>query len=84
LPAVGLNAFGTLCLKQAVRGSEQLGVLCVALNSGGQANRSEHLVEGVADMLEFVVQFVAVMLEIPMAGAIGWGVGSGSVFWSGG
>ncbi|MGH7957737.1 MAG: hypothetical protein ACREH8_12130 [Opitutaceae bacterium] len=53
----------TASLDQAVCGSEQIGVLRVALDRGGEARRREHLVEGVADVLELVIKLVAMMLE---------------------
>lgn len=44
-------------------GGEQFDVLRVALHRDGEAGRREHLVEGVADVLQFVVELVAVVLE---------------------
>ena len=46
-----------------MRSRKQLGVLGVALNRGGEVGGSEHLVEGVPDMLELIVKFFAAMLE---------------------
>ena len=53
----------TLRPDQAMGGSEQLDVLGVALHRDGEAGRREDLVERVADVLQFVVKLVAVVLE---------------------
>ena len=44
-------------------GSEPFDVLRVALHCDGEAGRREDLVERVAEVLEFIVKLVAVVLE---------------------
>ncbi len=44
-------------------GSEQFDLLRVALDGGGKASGRENLVEGVADVFEFFVELLAVVLE---------------------
>lgn len=48
---------------QAMRGGQQLDVLRVVLDRGGEANGGEHLVQRIPDVLELVVKFLAVMVE---------------------
>jgi len=52
-----------LGVKEAVGGGEQFDVPCLDLDSGSEVEGIEDLVDGVADVLEFVVQIVAVVLE---------------------
>ncbi len=48
---------------KSIGGGEELDVLSVALDGGGKLGRGEDLVEGIADVLEFAVELLAVVIE---------------------
>ena len=60
---VVLRSYSPLRPDQAMGGGEQFDVLGVALHGDGEAGRREDLVERVAEVLEFIVKLVAVVLE---------------------
>jgi hypothetical protein len=73
----GYVAFA-LGVKEAVGGGEQFDVSGLDLGFGSEVEGGKDLVEGVADMLEFVVQIVAVVL-VPVLEAfqeVGWKEGA--------
>jgi len=54
---------GSVGLDQVMSRCEKIDVTSVTLDIGGEACRGENLVDGVADVFEFVVEFLAVVLE---------------------
>lgn len=63
LAVVGVVRFVTLCADQAMGRSKELDMLSVPLDGSCKLGRGEELVEGIADVFEFSVEFIAVAIE---------------------
>ena len=58
-----VGGYAAWAVEETVGGGEEFDVVCVALDLGDETDGAEDSVEGVADVFEFGVEFIAAMLE---------------------